>query len=293
MDDAALARVRCRLAQSPPPWLHEEVARRMADRLPLFRQPPKRVADWYGREFSNAALLKVGCPQARVVRVDPGDVDGAGLPVPVSAPWWSPARWRGADALTPVASLPPESVDLLWAPMGLHWRADPLHEMQRWRSVMAIDGFLMFSTFGPGTLEALREIHARERWPVPHAPFVDMHDLGDMLVEAGFADPVMDQETITLTWPSAEALMAELRTLGGNADPSRAAGLRTPRWRRRWLSALEFLRQEAGPGDARYALSFEVVYGHAVRPPPRPRVAAETTVGLQDMRSILRGRSRG
>lgn len=293
MDDAALARVRRRLAQSTPPWLHEEVARRMADRLPLFRQPPKRVADWYGREFPNTALLQVGCPQARIVRVDPGDVGGHGGIDRASAPWWSPARWRGTETLTPAVSLPPESVDLLWAPMGLHWRADPLLEMQRWRSVMAIDGFLMFSTFGPGTLEALREIHAGEGWPVPHAPFVDMHDLGDMLVESGFADPVMDQETITLTWPSAEALVAELRTLGGNTDPSRSPGLRTPRWRHRWLTALESLRQEAGPGEARYALSFEVVYGHAVRPPPRLRVAAETTVGLQDMRSILRGRPRG
>ena len=58
-----------------------------------------------------------------------------------------------------------------------------------------------------------------------------MHDLGDMLVQAGFADPVMDQEMLTLTWPDAEALLAELRALGGNADPARCAGLRTPRWR--------------------------------------------------------------
>ena len=66
-----------------------------------------------------------------------------------------------------------------------------------------------------------------------------MHDLGDMLVEAGFADPVMDQETITLTWPSGEALLAELRQLGGNVDPRRFAGLRTPRWRSRLAEALE------------------------------------------------------
>ena len=68
-------------------------------------------------------------------------------------------------------------------------------------------------------------------WPAPTPGFIDMHDLGDMLVAAGFADPVIDQETLTLSWTSAEALLGELRVLGGNAAPDRFAGLRTPRWR--------------------------------------------------------------
>jgi len=84
-------------------------------------------------------------------------------------------------------------------------------------------------------------------------------------------------------------LLAELRGLGGNADPRRAVGLRTPRWRARLGAAL------AARGDAagRVALEFEVVYGHAFRPPPRPRVAAETAVPLEDLRAMARaGRRR-
>jgi malonyl-CoA O-methyltransferase len=111
-----------------------------------------------------------------------------------------------------------------------------------------------------------------------------MHDLGDMLLEAGFADPVMDQETITLIWPSGEALLAELRQLGGNVDRARAIGLRTPRWRRRLEAALE----SAAGADRRPRLAFEVVYGHAFRTAPRARVAAETTLPLDDMRSLIR-----
>ena len=109
-----------------------------------------------------------------------------------------------------------------------------------------------------------------------------MHDLGDMLIEAGFAEPVMDQETVTLNWPDAEALLAELRTLGGNADLARAGGLRTPRWRRELLAVLQ------PAAESRPALEFEVVYGHAIRPRPRLPMAAETRVGLEAMRSILR-----
>ncbi|MEO7246316.1 MAG: biotin synthase, partial [Rubrivivax sp.] len=140
---------------------------------------------------------------------------------------------------------------------------------------------------GPGTLEALQAIHADAGWGPPQAPFVDMHDVGDMLVEAGFADPVMDQETLTLTWADGDAALAELRALGGNADPGRTRGLRTPRWRSALAARLPRAR------DQRVALDFEVVYGHAVRVAPRPRIEAQTTVRLQDMRSILRSRRAG
>jgi len=94
----------------------------------------------------------------------------------------------------------------------------------------------------------------------------------------------MDQETVTLTWPSGEALLAELRQLGGNVDPGRFAGLRTPRWRRRLAEVLE---ADAGP-DGRPRLAFEVVYGHAFRAAPRPRVAAETAVAVEDLRTMAR-----
>ena len=85
----------------------------------------------------------------------------------------------------------------------------------------------MFSCLGPGTLRELRDLYRAEGWPTPTPGYIDMHDLGDMLVEAGFAEPVLDQETITLRWRSATALLAELRQLGGNTAPDRFPGLRT------------------------------------------------------------------
>jgi len=94
----------------------------------------------------------------------------------------------------------------------------------------------------------------------------------------------MDQETLTLTWPDADALLGELRGLGGNADPWRSQGLRTPRWRGRLHTELQQLQ---GP-DGRLRLDFELVYGHAFRAAPKPRVAAQTTVALEDLRAMAR-----
>lgn len=282
VDVAALERVRRRLgAAAQPPWLHGEVARRMAERLPVIVQRPTRVIDWWHVSSASAAVLQAAYPQAQRIPVVPDDV------VPIQArplPWWSPRRWAAVEPApaVPAQGLPAGIGELLWANMMLHWCVDPQLEMRRWFAATAADGFLMFSTFGPGTLEGLRALYATQGWAAPHAAFVDMHDLGDMLVEAGFADPVMDQETLSLNWADAVAMLAELRALGSNTDPCRHAGLRTPRWREALMRALQ-----PAAGD-RPALSFEIVYGHAFRPRPRVRVAPETTVALQDMRSILR-----
>ena len=292
LDAVALARVQRRLQRAPqPPWLHAEVARRMADRLPVIRLKPTRILEWGAFIGASASVLKATYPQAQRLAVEPDrarrDTTAAGL----QQPWWSPARGRDASATAlQAADLAPGSGELLWSNMGLHGVIDPQAEMTAWQRVLAVDGFLMFSTLGPGTLQGLRSLYSEAGWPVPMAPLVDMHDLGDMLVHAGFADPVMDQETVTLTWATPQALLAELRQLGGNVDPRRGAGLHTPRWRERLLARLA---ERAGP-DGRVALDFDVVDGHAFRPAPRPRLAAQTQVPLDDMRAMVRsGRRRG
>ena len=176
---------------------------------------------------------------------------------------------------------------LVWSNMSLHWAPDAPALMAQWQRALVVDGFLMFTTLGPGTLARLAELYRARGWGTPYAPWTDMHDLGDMLVEAGFADPVMDQETLRLTWSSPEAAVDELRTLGANNDAARVPGLRTPRWRGRLLEALSGCRDAQG----RVVLEFEVVYGHAFKPAPRARVAAQTEVGLDQMKSMLsRGR---
>ena len=290
LDAVALARVQRRLQRAAQaPWLHGEVARRMASRLPVIRLQPSCMLDWGAFVGASGAVLKQSYPRASRLAVEPDalrrDATAAGL----EQPWWSPSRWRGGAVQAVTAdAVAAGSGELLWSNMGLHGVIDPQAEMVDWHRALVVEGFLMFSTLGPGTLSGLRDLYAALAWPVPMAPLVDMHDLGDMLVHAGFAAPVMDQETITLTWATPLALLTELHQLGGNVDPRRAAGLRTPRWRER-LCAL--FAERAGP-DGRVALDFEVVYGHAFRPAPRPRLAAQTQVSLDDMRAMVRSGAR-
>lgn len=280
LDPAALRRLLRRYETGQPePWLHGEIARRMAERLALIRRPSTEILEWWPRP-TDADALALACPQARRWIATPaGEIGPAGR---ADAPWWR--RLLGRDA----PATPAPKADLLWANLLLHWHEDLPALLGRWHAACAVDAILMFSCYGPDTLKELQAIYRAAGWGPAAGPLRDMHDIGDALVQAGFADPVMDMETLRLSWPDADALLAELRTLGLNLASGRHAGLRTPRWRARLKAALdEALR---GP-DGRLTLSFEIVYGHALRPAPRPAMAAQTTIALEAMREMTRRRN--
>ena len=279
--DAALRR----LAAAPePPWLHREVARRMGERLAPIRVQPARILDWWAGLGAGAAVLRERYPKAQIVAVEPGPGWPARRGRQASRHWWS----LGGAALEAHAASEDDAAigpaQLVWANMMLHGVVDPPALFARWHRMLDIEGVVALSCLGPGTLRELRDLYAAMAWPAPTPGFVDMHDLGDMLVAAGFADPVMDQETLTLSWPSPEALLAELHQLGGNAAPDRFHGLRTPAWRRRLLTELG---ARAG-ADGRIALSFEIAYGHGFKAVPRARAGEPVTVSLEDMRAMVR-----
>ena len=276
-----------RLSRAPQaPWLHAEVARRMADKLQVIVLKPERLIDWWSELGAGAGLLEQAYPQAVRVAVEPDALWAQRARDSNRAPWWSRRRWAGGGGAVVVEEGGdiPARAQLVWANMMLHAVLDPPALIARWHALLSVDGFVMFSCLGPGTLRELRTLYERCGWPAPTPGFVDMHDLGDMLVQAGFADPVMDQETLTLQWDSPAALLAELRGLGGNTAPDRISGLRTPRWRRALESELAAL---AGV-DGKIALSFEVAYGHAFKGAPRVLAGEATKVSLADMRAMVR-----
>ncbi len=282
------------------PWLHEEVGRRMQDRLQWIRRSPQAWADWapwHGGLQAHQAVAQRYPQAARWICGDPVSTHGAPAARQTAqrvvdrlrAPAWK--RWLGAGGAPLQAGEPPEgAVQLLWSNMALHRSADPQALLARWHRALGVDGFVMFSALGPDSLRELRTLYAELGWAPPAHEFTDMHDWGDMLVQGGFAEPVMDMERIVLTWATPHALLAELRTLGGNLHRDRFAGLRGRRWQERLLSGLaERLAQPGGGG--RLALTFEIVYGHAFKAAPKARMSAETAVPLGDMRTML-GRSR-
>jgi len=154
--------------------------------------------------------------------------------------------------------------DLVWSNLALQWVNDLPNALGEFRRVLKVGGLLWFTTFGPDTLKEIRAAFAGVDTHTHVNRFVDMHDIGDMLVHAGFADPVMDMEYLTLTYADAPALMRELRSLGAtNATRGRPRGLTG---RRRWeraRAALDAMRR-----DGRIPVTFEVIYGHAWKQAP-------------------------
>jgi malonyl-CoA O-methyltransferase len=274
-----------RIAPATSPWLHEEVARRMAERLEWIRLAPQAWAHWEPVRGGLAAqaLLEQRYPQERCVIVEPLAARAAAARAALEPPWWR--RLRGARREF-ASVLPEDGVQMVWANMALHFATDPQALLAAWHRGLATGGFLMLSCFGPDTLRELRALYAALGRPAPGPQFTDMHDWGDMLVEGGFAEPVMDMERITLSWETPQALLRELRELGRNVHPARFASLRGRGWRARLEAELAArLRQP----DGRLALTFEIVYGHALKPAPRVKVAATTSVPLGDMRKLLQG----
>lgn len=174
-----------------------------------------------------------------------------------------------AEAL-PIADA---SVDFVLSSLTLQW-CDPQIVAREVARVLRAEGLFMFTTFGPDTLKELRTAFRDVDGHAHVNTFVDMHDIGDMLVEAGFADPVMDQEVITLTYADLKMMLRELKGIGAhNVMPDRPAGLMgRQRWQR-MLDAYEAFRK-----DDRLPATYEVVYGHAWMPEFAKR---KTTDGAQ------------
>jgi malonyl-CoA O-methyltransferase len=267
-------------------WLSRQVAARMGERLAIVKLQPERVLDVSGWLGAGAATLRATYPQAELTVAErhPVAVARHAGEVP-DRPWWAP--WRTGSnpwqVLEPGAPWPSD-VGLLWSNLDLHARADPPAEIARWHETVQVGGFVMFSTLGPDTLRELSAVYAEAGFGPATVPFVDMHDHGDMLVRAGFADPVMDQERLRLTWATAESALRDLRAVGGNAHPARHPGLRTPAWRGRLVSALDALRG----ADGCISLTVEVAYGHAFRVERRRAGATETAVSVDALRATAR-----
>jgi malonyl-CoA O-methyltransferase len=147
----------------------------------------------------------------------------------------------------------------VWCNLALQWASDPLEVFREFERVLAPDGLVLFSTLGPDTLKELRAAAGAAN---VH-PFVDMHDLGDMLIAAGFSAPVMDMEVLVIEYAAGARLLDDLRASGQtNARVDRRRGLSG---RRSLGDALSEFR--AAPLRA----TFEVVYGHGWKRPAPER----------------------
>jgi malonyl-CoA O-methyltransferase len=172
----------------------------------------------------------------------------------------------------PVAS---GSMDMLWSNLALQWCNDLPATFVELQRVLKVEGLLIFSSFGVDTLHELRTAFHGVDDHNHLNRFADMHDIGDMLVAAGFADPVMEMERLTLTYNDVRAVMQDLKSIGANnATAGRGQGLMGKAAWRRVTENYEKLRR-----DGKLPATFEIVYGHAWKPAPK---------NTQDGRAIIK-----
>jgi malonyl-CoA O-methyltransferase len=256
--------------------LQREVGTRMAQRLDYVKLAPAAILDAGCGTGEAIGELGIRYPAARVVALD------------YALPMVEAARARARQGRSLLRRLVPGlargpaqphcvcgdmnalplrgvAFDLVWSNLALQWINDVPRALAEWRRVLKVGGLVSFTTFGPDTLQEIRKAFARADGFTHTNRFLDMHDLGDMLVHAGFADPVMDMEHITMTYAGPDALLRELKNLGAsNATRGRSHGLTgRARWQK-MLRALEAMRK-----DGRIPATFEVVYGHAWKGEPK------------------------
>ena len=152
------------------------------------------------------------------------------------------------------------SIDLIFSSLALQWSNDLGSTFKDFKRVGREGGLLMFTTFGVNTLHELRESwQLVDNTPRVHH-FIDMHDVGDLLMAAGLAQPVMDMDNITLEYDHFSDLLKDLKAIGAtNAEKNRSRGLLTARRLKKLQDAYETIAFKNG----RYQATYEVVYGHA------------------------------
>jgi malonyl-CoA O-methyltransferase len=256
--------------------LQREIGERLTERLDLLLMQPQTVLDLgCGTGAISDHLLK-RYKKARIIGVD------------LALNMVQKTRKRGGWFRKPqgvcadVASLPfqAQCADMLVSNLMLQWCNDLPAVFREFAQVLKPGGVLLFSTFGPDTLKELRASWGKVDGFTHASRFPDMHDVGDALLQAGFRDPVMDMETITLTYADVRGLLRDLKGIGANnATYGRNHGLTSKVRLQAFLQAYEYFRAE----DGLYPATYEVVYGHAWAPKLLPATAPEKFIPIRNM----------
>ncbi len=270
-------------------FLRREIASRMREKLELVIIQPGLVLDAGCGEAADLSLLQKRFPKAEVLGLDCSmEMLGVAKKNQVSAMSsvrrllgkWGPESLRlkqefslicGDFSTIPCAK---NSIDLIWSNLALHWHPQPDKVFAEWSRVLRPESLLMFSYFGPDTFLELRQAFAGIDQFQHTLPFVDMHDFGDMLVNSGFATPVMDMEKLTLTYDSVDKLLVDVRSLGGNPLITHSQGSIGREMYRSFYRTLNAMRNS----DGLIPLTIEVVYGHAFKPIPKKISTGESII---------------
>jgi malonyl-CoA O-methyltransferase len=257
--------------------LQNEICRRMLSRLDYVRHAPRAILDAGSGTGNALSGLHQRYPQAALCALD----ISLAMLMRSPSPWWMPllGRRRALAVCGNFERLPLRAAafGMVWSNLALQWSAAPARAFAEVLRVLEPGGLFLFSTFGPDTLKELRDAY-RGVDPYAHVNrFIDMHDLGDMLLQTGFADPVMDMEAMTLTYTDVRALMRDLKAIGARTV---TANRRPAMTGRRALQAVEHA-YEAWRRDGRLPATFEIVYGQAWKAETRVDAAGRPVIPIK------------
>ena len=249
-------------------FLQKEIADRLLSRMDYVKLKPSLITDLGCRTGYASNQLAARYKSASVIAVD--IAHAMVLKARGEKAWWKRhLPILDNHPIKPVCGdleqLPfvDNCIDLVWSNLALHWY-DLNKSFASIHRILKTEGLFTFTTLGPDSLSELRQVFNDDRYAHVNQ-FVDMHDIGDALVHAGFADPVMDMEMLTITFDSFVAMLADLRALGArNRLKGRSEGLLSPR---KW--AIIERRYEALRKSGKLPVTIEVIYGHAWKPKPK------------------------
>ncbi|NOT69514.1 MAG: malonyl-ACP O-methyltransferase BioC [Methylophilaceae bacterium] len=244
--------------------LQAEVRSRMMSRLELVKLAPKVILDaGCGTGHASVELMK-RFAASRVISLDLAW--GMLQQTKASQHWLKRTLGLMPQSLlcADIENLPlqSDSVDVIWSNLAVQWCNDLDQVFTETERVLQPGGLLMFSTFGPDTLKELRQAASADPNHVHVSRFIDMHDIGDALVRAGYSAPVLDVEHFVLTYDDVLGVMRDLKAIGAhNAAAGRNKGLQGKGFLTKLTQNYEHFRK-----DGKLPATFEVVYGHAWKP---------------------------
>ncbi len=273
-------------------FLQQEVARRLDDHLDGIKIEPQRILDAGCGTGFGTSLLRTRYPRADVVGLDLAQSMLQQAAARLRGSVWEKLRARLMPSVPHFAPLCADierlplaraSFDLAWSSLALQWVGGGVAGLQasfkEMHRVLRPGGLFIFASFGPDTLQELRAASADVDGHQHVNRFIDMHDVGDALVHAGFSNPVMEMERITLTYADLSALLRDLKAIGAHTvlEGRRAGLMGKSAWRQLLLNYETFRQNERLPA------TYEVVYGHAW---------AERAQKLEDGRQIIEFRNK-
>lgn len=246
-------------------FVQQEIGSRLLDRLDYLQNKPRTILDVGAGSGQLTRRLQDKFPESIVFACDIAEdmMHYAKRKQPWQF-WKNHPQYFCADA--ECLPLQKGSIDLIFSNFALQWCNDLAQVFAEFKRILSPNGMIFFSTLGPQTLIELRKSFATVDNKTHINEFIDMHDIGDFLLNTPFADPVIDMELVIIEYQNVRRLLEDLKGTGAHhINAERPAGCFPKQHYLRMIAAYEHFKQANG----NFPASYEVIYGHAWQQAPR------------------------